>query len=446
MADPSLPLTPPVHPPGIAGLSLPVSRGELCECHDCGLFQRVARLRPGQVAECERCAAVLRRRRRNSLGTTLALACSGLLLLLTAGISPLMGFRLAGQERLTTLVQLPSGFEAQSMPLLAVVVGATTLLAPFLRLSLTILLLAGLRRLSRGTLVVLARLRDVLTPWAMIEVFMLGLFVAYTRLEAKATVMVGGGVWALGALMLVTAWADTWLDEHALWTAIGRRGRPAAPAPEAAAGRLMGCDCCHLVSRGRPGLACPRCDTPLRDRKPQPISRSWALMIAAGLLYIPANAYPILTLTSLGHAVPSTILGGVQELIEYRMWPLAALVFIASVLVPMLKLLGLGTLLVLAQRGSPHRLRDRTRLFRLVDFIGRWSMIDVFMLSVLTTLVQMGAVTTVTPGPGAVAFACVVVLTMLSALCFDPRVMWDAAQSRSAAEPAGATLAAPVRG
>ncbi len=412
------------------------SLSSLRECPDCGLFQRIGTLRPGNVAECERCGALLRRRRRNSLSTTAALSFAGLMLLFIAAISPMLGFRLAGQQQATGLAGLPIGFENQEMPLLAIVVLATTMLAPFLRLLLTLLVIAGLRGgISRRWLVFMARLRHVLRPWAMIEVFMLGMFVAYTRLAALATVEVGTGLYALGALMVVTAWADCWLDKDALWAAIDRRGKRTAPAPSklpASRHTLIGCDTCDQVAHAAHGDPCPRCETPLRDRKPEAIARTWALLVASALLYIPANVLPVMTVIRLGKGDPSTIIGGVVELIEYRMWPLAALVFVASILVPMLKLVGLGSLLVMTQMGSPTRLHDRTRIFRLVDFIGRWSMIDVFMISILTALVQMGALASVTPDYGAVAFASVVVLTMLAALSFDPRIMWDAAEQRRA--------------
>ena len=409
----------------------------LRECPDCGEFQRIGPLRPGEVAECDRCGALLRRRHRNSLSTTVALACAGLFVLFGAVISPMLSIRLAGQERSTGLAGLPIGFENENMPLLAIVVLATTMVAPFVRLLLTVLMIAGIQGgLARGSLIAMARLRDVLKPWAMIEVFLLGMFVAYTRLAALAQVELGTGLYALGALMLLTAWADCWLDEEALWEAIGRRARPrgeAPVAPGAVGSRLIGCDTCGQVSRGQAGHACPRCDTPLRDRKPQMVARTWALLLTAAILYIPANIYPVMTVVRLGQGAPSTILGGVQELIEYRMWPLALLVLFASILVPMFKLVGLGTLLILTQMGSGRRLVDRTRLYRIIDFIGRWSMIDVFMLSILTALVRMGVIASVTPGWGAVAFASVVILTMLAALSFDPRLMWDAAEQAAVA-------------
>ena len=163
------------------------------------------------------------------------------------------------------------------------------------------------------------------------------------------------------------------------------------------------------------------------------------------LLYIPANVFPILTLTRLGRGAPSTILGGAQELLDAGMWPLALLVFVASIMVPLFKLLGLSFMLIGMHRGSAWRLEDRTRTYRLVDFIGRWSMIDVFMLATLVGLVQAGVIATIEPGIGAICFGSVVVLTMAATACFDPRLMWDAAggaRDQMAHPPAGSDRAA----
>jgi paraquat-inducible protein A len=151
--------------------------------------------------------------------------------------------------------------------------------------------------------------------------------------------------------------------------------------------------------------------------------------VAALVLYIPANVYPVLTVVRLGAGQPSTILGGVRELIEADMWPLAALVFFASVAVPVLKLIGLGVLLISTHCGTAWALRDRTVLYRIVDAIGRWSMIDIFMESILVALVQFGAIATIEPGFGAISFCGVVILTIFAAEAFDPRSMWDAAAS-----------------
>jgi paraquat-inducible protein A len=154
------------------------------------------------------------------------------------------------------------------------------------------------------------------------------------------------------------------------------------------------------------------------------------LVIAAAVLYIPANYYPVLSVVQLGAGQPSTILGGVEELVTARQYPLAALVFFASIAVPMLKLFGLSIMLITIQTGRTGWLRDRTRLYHIVRFIGRWSMIDIFMESLLGALVAFGSVITIEPGAGALAFCAVVILTMFAAETFDPRLMWDAAASR----------------
>ncbi len=174
---------------------------------------------------------------------------------------------------------------------------------------------------------------------------------------------------------------------------------------------------------------CPRCGSRLDERKPNSVSRTWALVAAAALLYVPANVLPVLAFIELGSGSPHTIIGGARELLNAGLWPLALLVFLASIGVPCLKVVGLVLLLVTTQIGSAWQLRQRTVLYRVVNTIGRWSMIDIFMESILIALVQFGAVVTIDPGLGAVAFAGVVILTMFAAESFDPRLMWDAARA-----------------
>lgn len=405
----------------------------LCECPDCGLFQHLPPLRPGLVADCLRCGAGLRRRRRNSFSTVLALMLAGFALYAITLFTPLLRFRFAGHQQTALLPALPLAFDPFGMWGLSIVVFATTMAAPLLKLALTTLVLIGLQlHASPSLLAAMARIRTWLTPWSMTEVFLLGLFVAYTRLGVTATVEVGMAFYAMGGLMLVMVAADAWLDEHAMWDAIGHRRE----MPEAhGSGELIGCDTCGQVSRASPGEACLRCDSTLRVRKPEPIARCWALLISAAALYIPSNVLPIMTVIRLARGHPSTILGGVRELIAYQMWPLALLVFTASIAVPVLKLVLLGYMLITTQRRSVAGLIRRTRLYRVVDVIGRWSMIDVFMVTILTDLVQMGRLASVTPGDGAVCFCSVVILTMLAAFSFDPRVMWDMAGARMVEGP-----------
>ncbi len=167
----------------------------------------------------------------------------------------------------------------------------------------------------------------------------------------------------------------------------------------------------------------------LHQRKPFALDRTAALVIAGYVLLLPANLLPILTIEQLGKTTPNTILRGIRELVRADLWPLAILVFTASFIVPLLKLFGLTWMLFATHWHSEHYLVGRTRFYRFIDLIGRWSNIDVFMLSILVALVQFGALSEVRAGYGALAFASVIVLTMVASRAFDARLMWDAARS-----------------
>jgi paraquat-inducible protein A len=158
------------------------------------------------------------------------------------------------------------------------------------------------------------------------------------------------------------------------------------------------------------------------------LSATVALTSAAAILYLPANLLPVMTVERFGQVSTYTILAGVEELLHLGLWPLALLVFFASVVVPMAKLISLAWFLHMIRRRSGRWLRERTRLYRFIDFVGRWSNIDVFMVSILAASLQFGFLTTVDPEAGVVSFAAVVALTMLATAAFDPRLMWDAAE------------------
>lgn len=194
--------------------------------------------------------------------------------------------------------------------------------------------------------------------------------------------------------------------------------------------RDLGMASCHtcglLLKLPEHGHAhCPRCGSPVHLRKPNSLQLTWALLISAIVAYLPANLYPVMTVVSLGQGQSDTILSGVIYLLLHGDWPLALIVFIASVLVPLLKMVVLLYLLVSVQRDSHLRQAQRTRLYRLVELVGRWSMVDIFVVALLAALVQVGALATIEPGVGAIAFTSVVILTMVAAMSFDPRLIWD---------------------
>jgi paraquat-inducible protein A len=402
-------------------------------CPDCGLFLRIPPLPRRTTARCPRCNALLRRRRVNPHGRALAMAATGLLLFAIATQMPFMAMDLGGRERTTTLLTGPVELGENGLWILGMVVLATTIAAPLLKLAATAWVLIAMRFPHPPRhLPMLFRWVERLAPWSMVEVFLLGVFVAYTKLTDLAHIEVGPALYAMGGLMLAMAAADVALDDEGVWLTLERKGVTAAPMPAAqGSGPPIACTCCGLVSRP-PAAAphCPRCGARLRHRRENSIARSWALLLAAAVLYIPANTLPVMTVISFGQGEADTIFSGVVSLANAGMWPLAALVFFASITVPVMKLLSMSLLLATTRHRARFGLRQRTMLYRITDSIGRWSMIDVFMISILTALVRMGAIASVHPGPGVLAFCAVVILTMLGAEAFDPRLMWDAARRR----------------
>jgi len=197
---------------------------------------------------------------------------------------------------------------------------------------------------------------------------------------------------------------------------------------------LVSCQACTLVCRDTADphcvIRCPRCGARLHPRKRNSIVRTWALLIAASILYVPANLLPIMESSSLFDSQEDTIMSGVRYLWNTGSQLVAVIVFIASIMVPMFKLLALSLLLVSVQRGT-DRPRQLAKLYRLVDFVGRWSMLDIYVLTILVGLVQLQTLAFIRAGPGAVAFGGVVVLTMFAAISFDPRFIWDAVTSKN---------------
>ena len=405
-------------------------RDALTQCHECGLLQRNPRLPEGAAARCVRCGAGLHRNLPDSLNRTLALTIAGLVLFAVANSFPFLSFELQGRATETTLFTGVKDLYLQGMWELSLVVFFTSILAPGIQLTLLLIVLVPLRlnRLPRG-FPTLFRYVATLTPWGMMDVFMLGILVSVVKLADMATIVPGTSLFAFGVLIFVLAAAQASLDPDIVWSRV--------PVPDAVR-RLPGrgepvasCHVCELVmpeseaGRTQGHLHCPRCGETLHRRKPDSIQRTWALVIAAIACYLPANLLPIMTVTSLGKTQSDTILSGVIFLLQHGMWPLALVVFVASVMVPLLKLVILVYLLVSVKMHSTRRLRDKTRLYRITEAIGRWSMVDIYVVTILVALVRLGNLATIEAEAGAIFFAGVVVLTMFAAMSFDPRLIWD---------------------
>ena len=428
------------------------------ECPDCGLFQRLPELSPGHLARCARCKGRLGRNNADTtILTPLALSASSALLYLLAVIEPLLTFDIYGRSRSITLVTGPLELVREGWIPVGVLVVLATVVFPAVVIVLMLLITSSLA----GGDITPATARRIhwynrLRPWSMAEVYILGVFVAYSKLIDLARVEIGYAVYAVVGLMITMAATDATFRIDRIWqrkpiTCGSHHGTPEKFQPPGLLGpevalppawRLISCSACDLVcsapqpiSPWAPAGPCPRCGNTLRQRKPDSLRRTIALLSTATILYIPANLYPIMTVIKLYRGGGHTIVNGVRELYASGMLPLALLVFFASITVPVLKILSLAFMTLGTWFRASTCLVDRSRLYRIVVFIGRWSMIDVFMVSILVGLVQFESLGNITANAGIEAFAAVVVLTIFAADAFDPRLMWDEAGLNGARHP-----------
>jgi paraquat-inducible protein A len=409
--------------------------GTVHECHECGLVQTVRDdIKAGMSVSCRGCGCHILSASSLSLERALAYAVGALILFVIANVFPFMSFEMNGRVQESLLISGVLEFYNRGFTELAIIVFLAAILLPCCLILAHIALLAPVNMGRIPPYIPrLLRILQSMRPWAMAEVFVFGVFVAYVKLSDLALLGIGPGCYAFLAMVLLVMAADSNIDPHSIWNRVMRSTR-AVLAKNLNQKDAAGCHICGLVCHTpahsrRTELDCPRCGTEIHHRKPNSLARTWALLIAAAICYIPANTYPMLTVISFGKGSPSTIFGGVVELIEADMYPIAAIVFFASILVPCLKLVGICYLLISVQIKSTWRPKDRTVLYRIIEFIGRWSMIDIFMISILIALVQLGAIATIDPGPAAIAFCAVVILTMLASMSFDPRLIWDATKT-----------------
>lgn len=420
------------------------------ECPVCGQVQTLPVLKPGYSVNCVRCGTHLVRRRRTSvIGTPAAFCITAAVLYLVLLLDPLMTLNVYGRENTVSLWAGPLELAHQGYGGIALLVAFVTIIMPGVAIALmgAILFGASRKRMPDWAPCLLAWY-ERLRAWSMVEVYVLGVLVAYTKLVDLAVVTLQPGVYVLGALMLTMATLDSTFDDELIWknrtlreTVDGQCGRLFDVAHVDSrcdvlppSSHVVSCACCSLVMAfdhpvdSQADLGdCPRCGQILRRRKKNGFLGAAAFLLAGITLYIPANLFPIMTYTKVGSGTPSTIMGGVVELWQADMIPLALLVLFASITVPVLKILALACMLVATRLKVRKPLVWLGKLYRAVEIIGRWSMIDVFMISILCAVVRFGFMANVHANIGMVCFAAVVVLTIFAAERFDPRGMWDAA-------------------
>jgi paraquat-inducible protein A len=417
---------------------------QLLLCHGCDAAYTKRALVSGEKARCLRCGSLIERAPLYSVGTWLALVITTAVVFVFANVFPVAVISLGGLESEATIWQSVVALSEGPGAPVAVTAALITIGIPALQLMTLLWILAyAARGRSCPGFVEAMRVLRVSKPWGMIEVCLLAILVALVKLSGFVHVVAGVGVAAtvvLAPLMAIVTNRST-EDLWALFREPVSSPEPAGATMSASAPGLVGmperpvksglmtCHLCEMVCDGRAEAArvrieCCRCGSHVQPRKPEAWSRSCAFLLAALVLYIPANTLPVMYTRLLGNGASSTILGGVIEFWRSGSWDIALLIFTASVAVPCTKFVALGVLLI----DSRHRIGSRvgkTRLLKFVESIGYWSMLDVLVVALVTALIQFKAVGTAEPRLGIVFFGAVVVLTMLAAMSFDGRLAWD---------------------
>lgn len=408
----------------------------LMACHECDLLTQLPALPPRGAAYCTRCGSLLVRSKQNSIERSLALALASLILFVVAVSFPFLAMKTGGFEQQSNLITGVWLLYAQDMAGMATVVFLTCLLFPVLQISALLYVLLPIYLKRRVPLAIQTfRLVKKLQPWCMTEVFMLGVLVSLVKLAKLAEIIPGTSLWAFALLIIASTAQVTVLDSHEVWEALDTSD--GSIETTARHPGMISCHCCHLLCqppqlKDQQMAFCRRCGSALHRRKQNSLSRCLALVIASSILMFPAQMLPITITSALGHSQSDTILSGVIYFFHTGMWPIALIIFVASVFVPFTKLLILTLLMLSVQLRWRWRPRDRTFLYRLTELVGRWSMVDVYVVTILVALVKLGAVATIDAGPGAAYFAGVVILTMFAAESFDPRLIWDAMEETNA--------------
>ena len=420
----------------------------IAACPDCDLLQSIPVLPSGRMAHCLRCGHTMAASKSDSLNRTLAFTVAAAIVLIIANITPLMGLSAVGRHSSTTILGGVLKMWQQGQEITAALVAFCTVVAPTLHIVFMLTVLIAVRTSPIPAWVgALLRASEFSKPWVMVEVMMLGILVALVKIADLATVIPGIGMFAVFALIILMAAMTVSFDPREIWTQIrwvdgktppaaetanpDRQATVSKDAPGVMTGikqGLVSCEACGLLARPAnvddPGC-CPRCGKALVLRRHDAIQRTWALLIAAAICYIPANLLPVMNTTTRTYAEKDTIMNGVILLYTSGSWPLALIVLVASVIIPLAKIITLAYLLITVQFRKAGNRHERVRLYRLVEIIGRWSMLDIFVVTFVVALVQLQPLMSVEPDAGVFFFAAVVVLTMLAAKHFDPRLIWD---------------------
>lgn len=397
-------------------------------CSQCDLLVALPELEDGHKAVCPRCGTTLLTQWSSPRQRPTAYALAALCMLVLANLFPFIYMKVAGINSEVSLLEIPGVLFNEDYASLGTFFIAFVQAVPAFCL-LTILLLVNRVAMPLSLKKRLARILFNLKSWGMAEIFLAGILVSFVKLMAYGDIGVGSSFipWCLFCVLQLRAFQC--VDRRWLWDDIAPVPAINAPLKIGVAGIRQGlrsCSCCTAIVPEDQEV-CPRCETKGYIRRRHSLQWTLALLLTSIMLYLPANILPIMITEVLGSKIPSTIIAGVILLWSEGSYPVAGVIFIASIMVPTLKMLAIAWL---CWDANGHGRRDSERMhliYEVVEFVGRWSMIDVFVIAVLSALVRMGGLMSIYPAIGAVMFALVVILTMFAAMTFDPRLSWDRA-------------------
>ncbi|WP_353219152.1 paraquat-inducible protein A [Salinisphaera sp. S4-8] len=397
-------------------------------CSECDWVMRVPPRAPGEAAQCVRCGHHVAPPAQADHQRPLAWALAALIMLALVFAFDFLSFSTRGVTHTMSFLDAAGAMAGHDYPSLGLLLLCTTVALPGLYLlAVVFLCLQAIRGSAGNATRLLARQLRPLEPWMMADVFIVGVLVSLIKIVTLADIAIGPSfaVFCVYAVLLLRCF--TLVDWPSLWRDLAPDAVEPPSLQPGRTGASQGavvCRGCDMMFRPREGERCPRCGRRSVAHAADRLQLTWALLVTAVILYIPANIYPIMSTTSLGSTDPQTIIGGVLHLVHTGSWPIAAVIFIASIVVPISKIIALAWLCLAARHGYHHDSRAQMRLYRITEKIGRWSMIDVFVVAVLVALVRAGALMAIEPGPAALCFAAVVIITMVAALTFDTRRLW----------------------
>jgi len=382
-------------------------------CHECALSVNISQLGERQKALCPRCGLVLSAKHHNALDRILAYSFSAVFFLLLSLPFEFLAFQSNGIERKIDILTSLTVLTENNYQVLAVLEILTIFVIPALVLLSLIYLLISLRSgiYPRGGHYLLA-LTYKLIPWSMVEIFVVGVLVSLIKIISLADISLGPSFFAYILFSLTMTAALLHMDKHQLQRLLTSTQLSHSRHKKQ-----------NIITEIRSTRV--QNSLSLTAKREMSVQKTWALLITSLVFYIPANILPIMNTRFLGQDEPSTILGGVILLWKMGSYPIAAIIFIASVAVPVAKMLVLAWLNYSVQHQHRHFSKERVTLYRLAEFVGRWSMVDVYVVIILVSLIQLGNTMSIYPGGAALAFSGVVITTMLAAMSFEPQFIWQ---------------------